>query len=59
MKAQKYKVSIEVESLSMDTLHGLLAEVVRNVEHEINSGNLMHDDGDTVKWETETKPVEF
>ncbi len=59
MKAVKVTVKIEVESLSIDVLHSLLAEVSRQVENEAESGSLQMDDGDFVKWETCRTPVEF
>jgi len=59
MKANKVTVTIRVEALSIDTLAGLLAEVINRVNDEYETGKLTADDGDTIEWETKRKEVEF
>lgn len=59
MKANKVTVSIRIESLSIDVLRGMLAEVIEHVEREIENGSLRMSDGDQVEWSTERKEVQF
>lgn len=59
MKASKVIVKIKIEALSIDTLRGLLMQVIAEVENEIENGKLIADDGDSVKWKTTRKKVKF
>lgn len=59
MKAQKVTVKIEMESLSIDVLRGMLSQVVEQVEDGAESGRLAMDDGDCISWETSRIPVAF
>jgi hypothetical protein len=59
MKAQKVIVKIEVESLHIDVLRSMLAQVSEQVEYGAESGSLSMDDGDSVKWTTTRTPVEI
>jgi hypothetical protein len=59
MKANKVTVKIKIESLSIDVLSGLLMKVITEVENERENGELIADDGDSVKWETKRKKVKF
>lgn len=57
MKAQKIKVSIETESLSVDSVRGLLLHVIEQLDKEAQDGMLSFDDGDKVTWNTSKKDV--
>lgn len=59
MKASKVVVSIRMESLSIDTLAGILASVIEQVDGEAESGMLVMADGDQIEWATERTEVEF
>jgi len=59
MRADKVKVTIEFEALSIDCIEGMLGEVVRNISKEVESGFIRMSDGDEIKWKTERLPVEF
>jgi hypothetical protein len=59
MKAEKVTVKIEIESLSIDVLRGMLSGLIDQVEGGAISGELSMDDGDLIKWTTTYKPVEF
>lgn len=59
MRANKVTVTIVVEALSIDCIGGLVAQAVEQVEREMTYGELVADDGDTVRWETKTEPVRF
>ena len=59
MKAQKVTVEITMESLSIDTLGAMLAEVVARVEGEAESGKLVMADGDRITWLTRREEVQF
>ena len=59
MKAQKVNLQIELEALSIDTIKGLLTEVVIQIEKEAETGELKMNDGDSVKWTTNKENIEF
>lgn len=59
MKANKVRVTIIVEALSIDAVPGLISQAVEQIEREMTSGNLAADDGDVVDWGTVITPVEF
>ncbi len=57
MKTQKVTVKIEMESLHIDVLRGMLSDLAEQVERGAESGHLAMDDGDCIKWETTRVPV--
>jgi len=59
MKAIKYTMTINVEVLSVDIIPGLLAEVGDHIRNEFITGQLVADDGDSVAWDMQSKPVDF
>jgi len=59
MKATKHTVTITVEVLSLDTVPGLLQECSEQMRKEYVNGELSADDGDKIKWEVKSVPVEF
>ncbi len=59
MKATKFKTSIEIETLSIDSIFSLLIEIAHNINNEITSGELNQDDGDYMTWEITKTEVEF
>jgi hypothetical protein len=59
MKANKITVTITVEVLSIDSVPGMLQEVVNQVDKEIECGMLFMGDGDQVEWNTERELVDF
>lgn len=59
MKANKVTVTLVMESLSVDCLRGLVTEAVSRIEAEFTNGELVADDGDVIRWKTESRPVEF
>jgi hypothetical protein len=59
MKADKVIVTIKMESLSIDTLRGMLSRVVDHVEGEVESGKLIMSDGDQIEWASARTHVEF
>ncbi len=59
MRAEKVKVVITVEALSIDTLNSLLSAVVTQVKCEAENGLLRMADGDQVDWTTTRTAVEF
>ena len=59
MKTNKITVTITVEVLSTDCIAGLVTKAAEQYTNEFHNGSLTADDGDTVTWKTETKPVEI
>jgi hypothetical protein len=59
MRADKVTVTIKMESLSVDTLRGMISQVAEQVESGAESGHLEMQDGDRIEWSTVRKPVEF
>jgi hypothetical protein len=59
MNANKVTVKIEMESLHIDVLRGMLGTVAEQVESGAESGHLEMDDGDCIKWSTTRTPVSF
>lgn len=59
MKANKVTVMVVVECLHIDGVSALVADAVRQIQGESINGYLTKEDGDTVTWNTEIKPVEF
>jgi tRNA U34 2-thiouridine synthase MnmA/TrmU len=59
MKAEKVTVIITIEALSIDVAPSLLQKVIEEISAEYENGEVVANDGDTVKWGTKRKPVEF
>lgn len=59
MKAQKVTLKIKLEALSIDTVQGMLMQLAEHIGDEAESGRLEMPDGDSIKWKTTRKPVEF
>ena len=59
MKATKYKVRIEVEVLSLAVVPSIVGQAIGQIKNEMINGELIADDGDTVRWTTEPESVDF
>lgn len=59
MQATKYTVIVEVEVLSLDAVPALLEEVASIMQRENQSGSLLKEDGDFIKWGTKGERVDF
>ena len=60
MKANKVTVTITIEALHIDCVAALAADAVRQIDdHANHNGELIADDGDSVKWQTKAEAVEF
>lgn len=59
MKTQKVSIKIEVETLDIASVNGLLLHMVEQIDREVESGMLSMHDGDQISWETSKKDVEF
>ena len=59
MKATKYKVRIEVEVLSLAVVPSIVGQAIGQIKDEMINGELIADDGDTVRWTTEPESVDF
>jgi hypothetical protein len=59
MKASKVKVTIETETLDIDSVGALVMEALDQISREAENGHLRTSDGDQVSWKTEREPVEF
>lgn len=59
MKANKVTVEIEVECLHIDSVRGLILDLIERLRDENVSGKLVKEDVDTVIWNTRTQPIEF
>jgi hypothetical protein len=59
MQANKFTVTVEVEVLSLDSVPGLLREVVNIIQQESRSGSLLKEDGDYIEWSTKSERVDF
>ncbi len=57
MKATKYDVTVKVEVLDMNSVVGMLAKVICELDDEFANGKVTAVDGDTVGWKIETKEV--
>lgn len=53
MKVRKVTVSVFCETLSIDSVPALLAEVITQIQNEHHSGKLVASDGDCIRWETD------
>ena len=56
---KKTTVEIKIEALSIDVLDGLLSEMKTLINKEVENGKLTFNDGDSIKWNTTRKDVEF
>ena len=45
-------MAIRAETLSIDSIPALLADVATQIRNETVSGELVKEDGDTAKWST-------
>lgn len=59
MKANKKKITINIEVLSLDSVPALLMKLINDFEGKVITGNDHHEDGDDIKWITECENVEF
>ena len=59
MKATKYTVRIEVEVLSLAVVPSIVGQAIGQIKNEMINGELIADDGDTVRWTTEPESVDF
>lgn len=59
MKATKFRVTVEIEVLSTDTIDGMLERVQERLAYGIHTGENIADDGDYLRWETTETKVEF
>ena len=59
MKATKYKVRIEVEVLSLAVVPSIVGQAIGQIKNKMINGELIADDGDTVRWTTEPESVDF
>ena len=59
MKATKFKLTINTETLSIDSILALLTKLQNTFDEEIPNGKLTYSDGDMIVWELKTEEVEF
>lgn len=59
MQAEKITLTIKIEVLSLDSIAGILQEVIGNIENEKTAGTLRWNDGDEVVWGTEKQPFKI
>lgn len=59
MKATKTTVRIRLESLSIDTVAGMLADIAEQISNGAEHGSITFDDGDNMDWEITRIPVTF
>ena len=59
MQATKFKLTVEVEVLSLDAIPALICELVQNIQNENRSGSLLKEDGDHIKWGVNSERVDF
>jgi len=57
MRANKITLSVTVEVLSIDSVPALLNLAADQLRREVAHGNLVMEDGDTIFWQSESKPV--
>ena len=57
MNATKYTMTIVVEVLSIDSIPALINRVSAAVMSEALEGTLTMNDGDSVSWSVESKPI--
>lgn len=59
MQATKFKMVVEVEVLSLDTVPELLMEVASIIRNENRAGSILKEDGDCCKWGASSERVDF
>lgn len=59
MQATKFKMVVEVEVLSLDTVPGLLVEIASIIRNENRAGSILKEDGDFCKWGASSERVDF
>ncbi len=59
MQANKFKVTVGIEVLSLDSVPGLVMEVAEIMQNENRTGSLLKEDGDFIKWGTSSERVDF
>jgi hypothetical protein len=59
MTAQKVTVKVEMQSLHIDVISGMLSEVSQHIRDGVESGSLYMEDGDYITWQTTREPVTF
>ena len=59
MKATKRTLTVTIEALSVDCFPSLLIDLTEELSKERLSGRLVHDDGDTIIWNTKQQEVQF
>ncbi len=59
IKTEKVTTVITVETLSEDSVPAMVDDVISQLHMETRNGELVKDDGDTIRWETIKDIVEF
>lgn len=59
MKATKINLTVQIEVLSIDSIPGLLSELILEIGSEKIHGKLVADDGDSIIWNTNKHQVNF
>lgn len=59
MKASIVNMKIELEVLSQDSIPGLLQYLIDRLSEEVETGDIRMSDGDQIKWDITSHPVEF
>lgn len=59
MQATKFKMTVEVEVLSLNAVPALLCEVASIIGNENRAGSLLKEDGDFCKWGASSERVDF
>ena len=59
MKACKIMLKIETETLSVESIPGLLQMVIMQMQKEFEGGMLRANDGDTVTWSVNKDTITF
>jgi len=59
MKATKFKVTVEIEVLSMDCVPHMLSKALDQIQNEHRAGVLIAEDGDELRWNVGSEEVKF
>lgn len=59
MKATKFTTTITIQSLSEDSIIGIIQNVCIDIQSEKSSGAFSFADGDYAEWKIITEKVEF
>ena len=59
MQATKYKITVDIEVLSLDSVPGLLVEVAGIIRNENRAGSILKEDGDFCKWGASSERIDF